>query len=212
MRVIGLTGGIGAGKSLVLSILKEEYGAEVIKADELAHELMEPGKEGYLAVTEALGESLLKSDGIIDRKALAARVFQDDGARKTVDDIIHPMVWKTIRDKISASQAELIVVEFAIMNEKMDDSWEEMWYVRASKENRIRRLAENRGYTREHSERIIASQASESEFLKRCTRVIENDGSMEDVKCQLAEILKSRGKHPAGISLPTESRAEKRKE
>lgn len=79
---------------------------------------MEPGKEGYLAVTEALGENLLKSDGTIDRKALAARIFQDDGARKTVDDIIHPMVWKTIRDKISASQAELIVVEFAIMNEK----------------------------------------------------------------------------------------------
>ncbi len=85
------------------------------------------------------------------------------------------------------------MVEFAIMDEKMDDSWEEMWYVRASKENRIRRLEENRGYTREHSERIIASQASESEFLNRCTRVIENNGSMEDVKRQLAEILKSEG-------------------
>ncbi len=192
MRVIGLTGGVGAGKSLVLSILKEEYGAEVIKADEVAHELMEPGKEGNLAVKSALGEDLLKPDGTIDRKALAARIFQDESARKTVDGIIHPMVWKTIRDKISASQAGLIVVEFAIMNENMDDSWEEMWYVRASEENRIRRLAENRGYTRERSERIIASQASESEFLNRCTRVIENNGSMEDVKQQLAEILKSR--------------------
>ncbi|WP_313153433.1 dephospho-CoA kinase [Lacrimispora sp.] len=180
MRVIGLTGGVGAGKSLVLSILKEEYGAEVIKADEVAHELMEPEEEGYLAVTEALGEGLLKPDGTIDRKALAARIFQDDNARKTVDGIIHPLVWKTIRNKISASQAGLIVVEFAIMNEKTDDSWEEMWYVRASKENRIR-----------HSERIIASQAPESEYLNRCTRVIENNGSMEDVKDQLAEILKS---------------------
>ena len=193
MRVIGLTGGVGAGKSLVLSILKETYGAEVIKADELAHELMEPGEEGYLAVKSALGEDLLKPDGTIDRKALAERIFQDDRARKTVDGIIHPMVWKTIRDKIATSQAGLIVVEFAIMDEKMDDSWEEMWYVRASKENRIRRLEENRGYTREHSERIIASQASESEFLNRCTRVIENNGSMEEVKRQLAEILRSRG-------------------
>ena len=193
MRVIGLTGGVGAGKSLVLSILKERYGAEVIKADEVAHELMEPGEEGYLAVKSALGEDLLNPDGTIDRKALAERIFQDDRARKTVDGIIHPMVWKTIRDKIATSQAGLIVVEFAIMDEKMDDSWEEMWYVRASKENRIRRLEENRGYTREHSERIIASQASESEFLNRCTRVIENNGSMEDVKHQLAEILKSKG-------------------
>ncbi|WP_313183429.1 dephospho-CoA kinase [Lacrimispora sp.] len=193
MRVIGLTGGVGAGKSLVLSILKEEYGAEVIKADEVAHELMEPGKEGYLAVKSAMGKDLLKPDGTIDRKALAARIFEDDSARKTVDGIIHPMVWKTIGDKISASQAGLIVVEFAIMNENMDDSWDEMWYVHASKENRIRRLAESRSYTREHSERIIASQASEAEFLNRCTRVIENNGSIEDVKQQLAELLKSRG-------------------
>lgn len=193
MRVIGLTGGVGAGKSLVLSILEEEYGAQVIKADEVAHELMEPGKEGYLAVKTALGEDLLKPDGTIDRKALAARIFEDDSARKTVDGIIHPMVWKTIRDKIATSQAGLIVVEFAIMNENMDDSWDEMWYVHASKENRIRRLAETRSYTREHSERIIASQASEAEFLNRCTRVIENNGSMEEVKQQLAKLLKSRG-------------------
>ncbi|GLC82059.1 dephospho-CoA kinase [Lacrimispora brassicae] len=193
MRVIGLTGGVGAGKSMVLSILKEEYGGEVIKADEVAHQLMEPGEEGYLAVTEALGKGFLNPDGTIDRKVLAALIFQDDRARKTVDDIIHPMVWKTINDKISASQAGLIVVEFAIINEKSDDSWDEMWYVRTSKENRIRRLAENRGYTREHSERIIASQSSESEFLSRCTRVIENNGSVEEVRSQLAEILKSRG-------------------
>lgn len=189
MRVIGLTGGVGAGKSLVLSILKKDYGAEVIKADEVAHELMEPGKEGYLAVTRALGEGIQKPDGTIDRKALAARIFQDDHARKTVDDIIHPMVWKTIRNKISASQARLIVVEFAIMDEKMDGIWDEMWYVRTSKENRIRRLAENRGYTRDHSERIMASQASESEFLDRCTRVIRNDGSVEEVRNQLAKRL-----------------------
>ena len=192
MRVIGLTGGVGAGKSMVLSILKKEYGAEVIKADEVAHQLMEPGKEGYLALTKALGKGFLNPDGTIDRKALAACIFQDDRVRETVDDIIHPMVWKTIRHKISASQAGLIVVEFAIMNEKTDEAWEEMWYVRTSKENRIRRLAENRGYTREHSERIIASQASESEFLSRCTRVIENDGSMEEVRGQLAKILKNR--------------------
>lgn len=192
MRVIGLTGGVGAGKSMVLSILKEEYGAKVIKADEVAHQLMEPGEEGYAAVTKALGKGFLNPDGTIDRKALATRIFQDEIARKTVDDIIHPLVWKTIRDEISASQAELIVVEFAIMNEETDGSWREMWYVRTSRENRIRRLAESRGYTREHSERIIASQASESEFLSRCTRVIENDGSMEDLKSQLAEILKAR--------------------
>ncbi|WP_077610964.1 dephospho-CoA kinase [Clostridium sp. Marseille-P2415] len=193
MRVIGLTGGVGAGKSLVLHILEEEYGAEVIKADDVAHELMEPGRDGYLAVIKALGDSILKPDGTIDRQLLSGRIFQDENTRKTVNGMIHPMVWKTIRDKISASQAGLIVVEFAIMGEKADSSYDEMWYVRASEQNRIRRLAENRGYTRERSERMIASQASESEFLARCDRVIENNGSIEEVKGQLAEILKSRG-------------------
>ncbi len=191
MKVIGLTGGVGAGKSMVLSILKEEYGAEIIKADEVARLLMEPGMEGYLAVTQALGKGFLNTEGAIDRKALAARIFHDNSAREIVNGIIHPMVWKTISDKISASQARLIVVEFAIMNKETDDSWDEVWYIRTSKENRISRLAESRGYTREFSERIIASQASESEFLSRCTRVIENDGSMEAVRRQLAEILKN---------------------
>lgn len=196
MRVIGLTGGVGAGKSLVLHILKEEYGAEVIEADEVARELMDPGREGYLAIIEALGDSLLKGDGTVDRQHLAARIFQDENVRKTVNGIIHPLVWKTISDKISASQAGLIVVEFAIMGEKADNSYDELWYVHASEPNRIRRLTENRGYTRERSEKIIASQASESEFLARCDRVVENNGSIEEVKGQLAEILKTGHKNP----------------
>lgn len=192
MRVIGLTGGVGAGKSLILNILKEEYGAQVIQADEVARELMMPGMQGYMALREAMGESILKTDGTIDRQILARCIFQNDSVRKTVDGIIHPLVWKTIRDKISASQAGLIVVEFAIMGKKEDEIYDEMWYVHASGQNRICRLAENRGYTRERSERMIASQASEAEFLARCNRVIDNNGSIEEVKSQLAEILKVR--------------------
>ncbi len=193
MRVIGLTGGVGAGKSLILNILKNEYGAQVIQADEVAHELMEPGQEGYLALTKTLGKGILKPDGTIDRQILAGLIFQDDTIRKTVDGTIHPLVRKTIRDKISASQAGLIVVEFAIMGKKEDSIYDEMWFVHASEQIRISRLSENRGYTRERSGHIIASQATEAEFLARCDRVIENNGSIGDIKGQLAEILKNRG-------------------
>lgn len=193
MRVIGLTGGVGAGKSLILSILENEYGAEVIKADEVARELMEPGKEGYELIVTALGDGILKPDGFIDRNILSQCIFQDARIRDTVDRIIHPLVWKFIRDKISSSQAGLIVVEFAIMGEKSDIGYDEMWYVYASKETRIRRLFENRGYEKEYSERIMASQAAESEYLDRCDRVIKNDGSTEDIRNQLAQILKNRG-------------------
>ena len=192
MKVIGLTGGVGAGKSLILNILKKEYGAEVIKADVVSHELMEPGNAGYLAVREVFGNAFFKEDGKLDRQLMAARIFQDENARKTINKIIHPLVWKTIRDKISASNSALIVVEFAIMGEKTENDYDEMWYVRASEQNRIRRLAENRGYTKERTESIIASQASESEYLKRCDRVIENNGSIEELKSRLAEILKDR--------------------
>ena len=193
MRVIALTGGVGAGKSLVLSILENEYEAEVIKADEVAHKLMEPGQEGYLAIGETLGESILKEDGTIDRQILSQCIFQDDRIRKAVDDIIHPLVWKNIKGKISSSQAGLIVVEFAIMGEKAEVGYDEMWYIYASEQVRIRRLFENRGYEREHSERIIASQATEAEYLARCDRVIRNDGSIEEIRSQLAEILNNRG-------------------
>lgn len=193
MRVIALTGGVGAGKSLVLSILKNEYEAEVIKADEVAHKLMEPGQEGYLTIGKTLGESILKEDGTIDRQILSQCIFQDDRIRKAVDDIIHPLVWKNIKGKISSSQAGLIVVEFAIMGEKAEVGYDEMWYIYASEQVRIRRLFENRGYEREHSERIIASQATEAEYLARCDRVIRNDGSIEEIRSQLAEILNNRG-------------------
>lgn len=193
MRVIGITGGVGAGKSMVLTFLINEYGAEVIQADEVAHDLMEPGKPGYRYVTKALGEGILHPDGTIDRKILGKKIFEDQNTREIVDNIIHPMVWERIKQKILASQARLIVVEFAIMNDTRDDIYDEVWYLHASKENRIKRLAKSRGYTRERSERMIKSQASEAEFIARCDRVIENNGSFEELKEQLMEILKSKG-------------------
>ena len=161
MRVIGLTGGVGAGKSRILDILQTEYGAEIIVADQVAHELMEPGHEGYEMVVRALGNSFLKPDGTIDRPLLSALIFHDQNALETMNGIIHPMVWKTIKDKICSSQADLIVVESAIMGREQDDIYDEMWYVYTSEENRIRRLKENRGYSRERSLIIMKNQLSD---------------------------------------------------
>ena len=193
MKVIGLTGGVGAGKSLVLTILKTKYNAEVMEADKVAHELMEPGEEGYLGIKETFGEAILNSDGTINRTALGKVIFDNESAREQINSMIHPLVWKRIRQKISASQAGLIVVEFAIMGEEAEDIYDEMWYVHASEEVRMRRLLKNRGYSKEHSEKMIRSQASEQEYARRCDRIIENHGSVKDLEDQLAEILKSRG-------------------
>ena len=193
MKVIGLTGGVGAGKSLVLTILRTKYNAEVMEADKVAHELMEPGEEGYLRIRETFGEAILNSDGTINRTALGKVIFDNESARKQINSMIHPLVWKRIRQKISASQAGLIVVEFAIMGEEAEDIYDEMWYVHASEEVRMSRLLKNRGYSKEHSEKMIRSQASEQEYARSCDRIIENHGSVKDLEDQLAEILKSRG-------------------
>lgn len=193
MKIIGLTGGVGSGKTRILNLLKRDYGAEVILADETAHELMEPGKEGFLAVTKALGKRILGPDGAIDCQALARLIFSEKGMRKTVDGIIHPMVWRVIEEKISAFQGRLLVVESAIMDQENDDSYDEMWYVYTSEENRMKRLEKGRGYTRERSRQIMDSQPSEEEYRNRADRVIDNNGSIEDVKAQLGAILENRG-------------------
>ena len=94
MKIISITGGVGSGKSEVLRVLQEEFDAEIIKADEVAHQLMEPGKKGYQHVVEALGDSFLNKDGSIDRKKLAALIFQNKEAVETMNAIIHPMAWR----------------------------------------------------------------------------------------------------------------------
>lgn len=193
MKVIGLTGGVGAGKSLVLSILKTKFNAIVIEADKVAHELMMQGEEGYFRLIEVMGEAILDSDDMIDRAALGKMIFKEKSARELVNSLIHPLVWKRIGEKISASQAGLIVVEFAIMGEEAKDLFDEIWYVRAKEEDRIRRLSQNRGYTKERTEEIIKSQASEQEYAGLCDQIIENNGSVMDLENQLGEILKSRG-------------------
>lgn len=194
MRVIGLTGGVGAGKSRILDILQTEYGAEIIVADQVAHELMKPGHEGYEMVVRALGNSFLKPDGTIDRPLLSALIFHDQNALETMNEIIHPMVWKTIKDKICSSQADLIVVESAIMGREQDDIYDEMWYVYTSEENRIRRLKENRGYSRERSLSIMKNQLSDEEFRELADRVIDNNGTVEEVKAGLEALLKDKGR------------------
>lgn len=193
MMVIGLTGGVGAGKSRILSILRAEYGAEVIVADEVAHELMEPGQPGYDAVVSALGAHFLNEDASINKKKLGEIIFNDEGALQTMNSIVHPMVWKMIEKKISASQAGLIVVESAIMGREQRKTYDEIWYVYTSEANRLERLLANRGYTMEHSRSIMAHQLSDAEFRNLCDRVIDNNGSFDEVSAQIKSIFELKG-------------------
>lgn len=188
--VIGITGGVGSGKSRILEILKKDYGAEVILADDTAKELMEPGQPGLLQVIRALGNSFIREDGTIDRPALADLIFRDDSARQTVNDIIHPLAWEAIKRKADESEKPLVIVETAIVEEKMHDICQEIWYVYTSRENRILRLMENRGYTREKCEAIMESQWSDSQFRAVCQKEIDNNGPIEETESQIRDMIR----------------------
>lgn len=188
-RIIGITGGVGAGKSSVLEILKTKYGAKILLADLVAHELMEPGSEGLKRVVDALGNSFLKGDGSVDRKALADLLFRDPQALKQVNSIIHPMVWEYMKSSARESEQSLIVIEAAVFDTAPAGLFDEIWYVYTSEENRIRRLMESRGYTREKCESIIKRQDPEAAYRKMADRVIDNNKTAKETEQQIKEIL-----------------------
>lgn len=188
-RIIGITGGVGAGKSSVLEILKTKYGAKILLADLVAHELMEPGSEGLKRVVDALGNGFLKGDGSVDRKALADLLFRDPQALKQVNSIIHPMVWEYMKSSARESEQSLIVIEAAVFDTAPAGLFDEIWYVYTSEENRIRRLMESRGYTREKCESIIKRQDSEAAYRKIADRMIDNNKTAKETEQQIKEIL-----------------------
>jgi dephospho-CoA kinase len=188
-RIIGITGGVGAGKSSVLEILKTKYGAKILLADLVAHELMEPGSEGLKRVVDALGNGFLKGDGSVDRKALADLLFRDPQALKQVNSIIHPMVWEYMKSSARESEQSLIVIEAAVFDTAPAGLFDEIWYVYTSEENRIQRLMESRGYTREKCESIIKRQDSEAAYRKIADRMIDNNKTAKETEQQIKEIL-----------------------
>ena len=192
MRVIGVTGGVGSGKSEVLRLLKEEFGARLFMADDIAHEVMEPGGEACRRIEEAFGAEYLKPDGSVDRQKMASLIFKDAKALETMNSIVHPAVWKRIENGIQTVPERLVVVEAALFDEEHNRLFDEVWYIYTSRENRISRLMASRGYSREKCLDIMSSQKSEEEFQAMADRVIDNNQTVEDVKRQIEFILNEK--------------------
>ncbi len=188
-KVIGVTGGVGAGKSCVVDLLKNYYGADVILADKVAAELEEPGGAAYLPLTETFGKEILGADGTLDRKAFSDKIFSDPKALDMVNGIVHPLTIEEIDRRIKASPASIVVVEAAIFPEGVRELCDEIWFVDADEKIRKERLMKDRGYSGQKCDDIMNSQAERDEFLSICTRVIDNGKSLEDMKTQVMEIL-----------------------
>ncbi|MBQ4563230.1 MAG: dephospho-CoA kinase [Lachnospiraceae bacterium] len=188
--VIGITGGVGAGKSRVLSLLSEQFGAEVILADEVGRELMEPDGACFPAVVELFGPQVLKADGTLDRRKIAEIIFQDKTMLERQNAIIHPAVKAEIVRRCERCQAEWIAVEAALLLEaRYEDICGEVWYIYADEETRRKRLRESRGYSDERIDAVMSNQLSEAKFRAGCQRVIDNSGSIGWTKEQIERAL-----------------------
>lgn len=194
MKVIGITGGVGAGKSEILTYLKERCNCRVIMADRLAETLEEPGQECYRQLVALLGGEILRADGRIDRQKMAARIFADSKLLTAVNEIIHPAVkeyiLQTIETEKAADALEYLFIEAALLIEDgYDRIVDELWYIHADVDVRRQRLKDARGYSDEKIDSILKGQLSEEAFYRHCPVVIENSGTLESVYQQINEKL-----------------------
>jgi dephospho-CoA kinase len=194
MKVIGITGGVGAGKSEILKFFKEKYHAIVVEADKVGHMLMEPGGACYYSIVEKFGSSILNGDQTINRGKLGKIVFSDEALLAELNKIIHPRVKSHIVSEIAKERAyhrtDLFVVEAALLIEDhYDVVCDELWYIHTDEEVRGKRLKEARGYDDEKIASICANQKSPAEFRSACQVVIDNSGDLADTYRQIEEQL-----------------------
>ena len=187
-RVIGLTGGIGSGKSTVAAMLAD-LGADVIDTDKVGHDVYRPGTEGFRQVAAAFGDDVVAADGSIDRRGLAAKVFADPDALKRLNAIVHPLIGLAVRDWLLRAQAEPratpIVVEAPVLVEAGWRFFDEIWVVVVEPETAVARVTASRDMAADEVRRRLAVQMSNDERARLADRVIRNDGDLGALRAEV---------------------------
>ncbi len=185
---VGLTGGIGAGKSTVADLFSKK-GAVVIRSDELARQVIEPQTPGFQQVIDRFGKDIVNSEGYIDRAKLAQIVFQDDAALKDLENIVHPLVRSKTNELVNQHTAETIIVNEIplLLEKKMESLFDFLVIVISSEKNRLERLA-HRGLTAEQATARMAKQVSDEQRKAAADFLIVNDGNLDQLEADVEKI------------------------
>lgn len=189
-NIIGITGGIGAGKSTVLGYIRDNYNCLVIFSDDVANDIKKKGYPAFDELVDLLGKEVLSDDGEIDKAKMASAIFNNKNLLKKVNNILHPAVNTFIINIIEKERAEgaydFVFVEAALLIENgYDKIVDELWYVYASEESRRQRLKASRGYSDEKIDDILSKQLDDATFREYCSFVIDNSDELSEAARQI---------------------------
>lgn len=194
--MIGITGGVGAGKTEVLKIIEESCNCRIIHSDDVGNRVKEPQGECYEEIVSLLGNGILKEDGTIDRGKMAEKIFSDQELLSKVNGIIHPAVKRYILKELEKERENgtftYFFIEAALLIEDgYDKICDELWYIHTEDEVRKARLKASRGYSDEKTEQIMKNQRCREEFEKYCRITIDNSKDRENTRAQIKKALAS---------------------
>lgn len=196
MKVIGLTGGVGSGKTTVANILQSKFNACLINTDDIAKKLMKPGEISYQLVVEHFGREILDETGEINRPKLANIVFSNPNELAILNSFSHPYVKEyvlhTIEQEKKINRYSFLVVETALLIEAGYERYcDEVWYVTVSDAIRRKRLKENRGYTDQKIDSIMKNQLKEETFVAHANKIIVNEEAIDKILPKLHEMVEN---------------------
>jgi dephospho-CoA kinase len=184
--LVGLTGGIGSGKSTVSARLAE-LGARVIDADAIVRDVQEPGTEVFAAIVERFGEGVVAPDGSLDRQAIADIVFNDPDELKGLNEIVHPAVGVEIANRLAeaADTEDVVILDVPLLVESGRDDMAATVVVDLDPDVAVQRLVEHRGFSEEDARARMSRQVSREDRLAKATKVLHNDGTVDDLRAQV---------------------------
>ncbi|MCI8631179.1 MAG: dephospho-CoA kinase [Firmicutes bacterium] len=193
MKIIGLTGGIGSGKSTVSAYLSENAGLMIIDADRIAHEITEPGNETLVKIEEVFGSDIIRDDGTLDRRGLAGIVFSSEEKKTILEEITH----KAIREEIdrllkkafAANEPAVIIDAPLLLESGLHTICDIVWAVGAEKEVRVKRAAARDGITEDEIRARMARQMSDEERAQHADEIIDNSGDKETLYRQIERLI-----------------------